>query len=78
MNDKLDRAEKDLIKAMGENPRKLILRTVDVAGRTVHWEENCRATHKRSGAQACAHYRTALAPVEALDAFFAVVQQEDS
>ena len=59
-----DRAERALIKAMGERPMRLALGSVEVVGRRVSWDESCQPKSK------CLHFRTSSAPQEAIDQYF--------
>lgn len=65
----VERAEKALIKAMGEKPARLHLGSIEITGSSVSWEESCRSSSKRGGGR-CLHARYALAPREALDSYF--------
>ncbi|MFP5368712.1 MAG: hypothetical protein ACLGIS_18125 [Actinomycetes bacterium] len=65
----IERAEKALIKAMGEKPARLSPGSVEVVGRNVSWEETCRSSIKRGGDR-CLHARYSIAPADAVEAFF--------
>lgn len=64
---KAAQAERALISAMGEKRKWLIVGSVEVSGRRVSWEEACNSKGT------CSHFRTAVAPLDAVDQYFDAV-----
>ena len=71
----IDRAERELIQAMGENPNRLSPGSVEVVGRSVSWDETCRSSIKRDR-NGCLHARHSQAPHAAVDAFFDAMEAQ--
>lgn len=67
MSGMAERAERALIKAMGEKPAKLVPGSVAITGRTVEWQEMC--------AGKCAHFRTSLAPYGAITDYLDILER---